>query len=125
MRAAIEAWETRNQLIHKREEKEQESPRRHAALIKEVRELQMLRDKACLVDAFLFLADCDAFIKKALILKLADYISMVKRPIRKSIRRWKNRYGVVLVRGWLRKDPANSDFIARSEALERRIKLDG
>ena len=42
MQAAIEAWETRNQLIHKTEEKEQESPRRRAALVKEVRELQTL-----------------------------------------------------------------------------------
>ena len=28
------------------------------------------------------------------------------------------------MRGWLRIDPRNSAFVARSEALERRIKLD-
>ena len=78
------------------------------------------------MDDFLFLEDCDKFIKGASIRKMADYISMVRRPIKKSIKRWKNRHkeGIVSLRGWLRTDPRNSAFVARSEALERRIKLD-
>ena len=127
MPSAIEAWETRNQLLHKEEEKEQESPRQRAALIQEICQLQTLREEARPVDVFLFLEDCDKFVKNASVQKMADYISMVRRPIKKSIKQWKNRYkeGIVLVRGWPQTNPGNSTFVARLEALERRIKLDG
>ena len=126
MRSAIEAWESQNQLLHKAEEKEQESPRRCAALVQEICQLQLLQEEARPVDDFLFLEDCDKFIKSASIRKMADYILMVRRPIKKSIKQWKNRHkeGIVSVRGWLRTNPGNSAFVACSEALERRIKLD-
>ena len=121
----IQRWEERNDGIHGNSTKSF-SPVRRKRIEEEIRNLQDLREKACPRDAFLFLPDVKLFLRKPTPYSLMTYLSMTKKAILRSVKRWSNRRaaGVVLILGWLRNVPGNNDFIIQAEKRERQHWMD-
>ena len=74
----IKVWELRNKELHG---KSGCSKIRKKQLEMEVQELQLLKEKACPQDAFMFIKDVDNYLEKATVTTLATYLVMTKRAV--------------------------------------------
>ena len=111
-------WDIQNEEMHGTTKA---SPIRKLQLQEEIWKLQALKSKARPRDAYLFIDDVEEYLKKATVYSMTTYISMTKRPIMKSVDRWKRRYdaGVVSIMMWIRQVPGNEKAVKQAEKRAR------
>ena len=75
----------------------------------------------------MFIDDVEEYLKKATVYSMSTYISMTKRPIMKSVDRWKRQYdaGVVSIMMWIQQVPGNKKAVKQAEKRARILWQDG
>lgn len=122
LRLVIKLWESCSAKIH--DEDSKVSPKRQEKkIIADMRRMQTFPEEACPEDEFLFIEDCNEFIKKSSFCTMARYVTMTTRAVQTSVKKWKWRYARgISLQGWLRSNPENERFVKQSKKQQRDIR---
>ena len=75
----------------------------------------------------MFINDIEQYLSSASVYTMTSYLSMTKKAIMNSVKRWKKmrEAGMVSIINWLRVKKENNAFIDLAEKRARKIWMDG